>query len=245
MDTIDIVEVIGRSKQGATRPFICRSSDGEVYFLKGHDAGRRSLICEWVCGCLAKQFGLPIAEFALANVPRELVALGTVGEIKLSDLGVGIAFASKQMDVHELTRAYTHEVPEAQKRDVVVFDWWIRNMDRQLTERGGNPNLFWSCADGLVVIDHNLAFDREFQTQDFLDGHIFRDSFRNAESDFIMRGEFATRFAHALSDWDSIVAGIPNSWHYLDSEQTIFADFDVSATKALLERFASDRFWSA
>lgn len=39
---IDIDEVIGRSEQGKTRPFICRGCDGHLYYVKGRDAGRCS-----------------------------------------------------------------------------------------------------------------------------------------------------------------------------------------------------------
>lgn len=41
---IQIVEVLGRSIQGITRPFICRGEDDRTYFVKGQGAGRRSLI---------------------------------------------------------------------------------------------------------------------------------------------------------------------------------------------------------
>jgi hypothetical protein len=34
-------------------------------------------------------------------------------------------------------------VPVALALDVLVFDWWLRNEDRHLTESGGNPNLLW------------------------------------------------------------------------------------------------------
>ena len=34
-----IEEIIGRSVQGVTRPFICRGDDGIVYFVKGRGAG--------------------------------------------------------------------------------------------------------------------------------------------------------------------------------------------------------------
>jgi hypothetical protein len=31
--TIEIIEIMGRSRQGITRPFICRGDDGHVYFV--------------------------------------------------------------------------------------------------------------------------------------------------------------------------------------------------------------------
>lgn len=47
---IQIVEILGRSIQGVTRPFQCRCENGDLYYVKGHGAGRQSLIAEYVCG---------------------------------------------------------------------------------------------------------------------------------------------------------------------------------------------------
>jgi hypothetical protein len=45
---LSIVEILGRSKQGRTRPFLCCCDDDQLYFVKGRDAGHRSLLCEWL-----------------------------------------------------------------------------------------------------------------------------------------------------------------------------------------------------
>ena len=44
---IQIVEIIGRSIQGITNPFICKCEDGQIYFVKGNGAGKQSLIAEY------------------------------------------------------------------------------------------------------------------------------------------------------------------------------------------------------
>jgi HipA-like kinase len=59
---IRIVEIITRSEQGITRPFLCRGDNGLQYFVKGHGAGRRALIAEWIAGNIGKRLGLPIPE---------------------------------------------------------------------------------------------------------------------------------------------------------------------------------------
>ena len=38
--TVNIVEIIRRSTQGITRPFLCRGDDNWLYYVKGHGAGR-------------------------------------------------------------------------------------------------------------------------------------------------------------------------------------------------------------
>lgn len=117
---IEIVEVLRRSEQGMTRPFICRGDDGEIYFVKGVGAGRRSQVCEWICGHLGMAFGLPVAPFEIVHVPAELLAVDSA--LKLSDLGAGPAFGSRQQHVTEITMEAAKEVPDCLKRDVLLFD---------------------------------------------------------------------------------------------------------------------------
>nr|WP_116744288.1 HipA family kinase [Janthinobacterium sp. 78] len=166
--TIFIDEVLGRAQQGITEPFICRGDDGAIYFIKGKGAGRRSQICEWVSAQLATEFGLPIAEYALAEVAEELIEANAFPNI--SQLGSGIVFASRELPhPQELTAITRDLVPDQLANDVLVFDWWLHNEDRHLTERGGNPNLLWDMQNSeLVVIDHNQAFDRHFNPSNFL-----------------------------------------------------------------------------
>lgn len=45
---LPIVEILERSEQGRTRSFLCRCDDDQLYFVKGRDAGHRSLLCEWL-----------------------------------------------------------------------------------------------------------------------------------------------------------------------------------------------------
>lgn len=90
--TVQIVEVIRRSEQGITHPYICRGDNGNVYFVKGIGAGRRSQLCEWIAGNLGLALDLPIAPFDIVEVPAELMGLNFT--LNLSDLGPGPAFGS-------------------------------------------------------------------------------------------------------------------------------------------------------
>ena len=72
--TVNIVEIISRSTQGITRPFLCRGDDGCLYFVKANGAGRQALIAEWIAGHLGRRLGLPIPEFKQAVIPDDLVA---------------------------------------------------------------------------------------------------------------------------------------------------------------------------
>lgn len=239
---IEIVEVIRRSEQGATRPYICRASNGDLYFVKGIGAGRRSQLCEWIAGRLAQSLGLPIAPFAVVDVPAELIAEGGAS---LSELGVGPAFGSREMRVNEFTLANLSEVPDEVQQHLLVFDKWVRNGDRMLREQGGNPNLFLEPRDhALVVIDHNLAFDPKFDINELLEYHVFRSQVRGLASDFLKRAEYNARLSKALNLWPDILAEIPPQWWFLDQEQTVPADFDKQQAYAWLTQYQQDEFWT-
>lgn len=240
--TVEITEVLRRSEQGMTKPYICRGEDGEVYFVKGTGAGRRSQICEWIAGKLGLAMGLPIAPFTIVDVPEELIELDS--ELDLTDLGAGPAFGSQRQEAMELTAASVLEVPSSLQQDVLAFDWWIRNSDRYLTEKGGNPNLFWEPdSRELVVIDHNQAFAEDFDVENFLKLHVFALQRLNVFGDMLRRRDYNSKFSAVLGDWHGICAGIPGEWFYVDSERTVPVGFSLDATYELLKAYERDNFW--
>lgn len=242
--SLTIVEVIDRSKQGRTEPYLCIGDDREVYFVKGRSATRRGLIAEWLCARLGERFGLPIAPYAIATVPDELIEADPTGWLR--DLGTGAVFASRRINAVELTDVHRELVPQTLRRDVTAFDWWIQNGDRTLTAMGGNPNLLWNPADAgsLVVIDHNLAFDPEFSARDFVDLHVFSDDIPLMFSDIFVRNTYSARFEEALGIWEESCHNLPESWRYIDTERLIPAEFPFAEIKKLLNRAFTDTFWS-
>lgn len=240
---LEIIEVIERSTQGKTKPFICRGNDDATYFVKGRDAGKSSLICEWICGCLARHWQLPIPDFEIAYVPPQLIQGPKT--LELPDLGHGPVFASKRRSGTELNWQTAHSVPWKIRQDVLLFDWWIKNGDRTLTEQGGNPNLFWAPdAQDLVVIDHNIALDATVTSADFFVDHVFRDQAPAVFDDLVTRAEYTKQMTAAMAHWDAILESIPDEWRYLDAAQLDPVAFDWSAARALLTAFESDDFWA-
>ncbi len=239
---VEIIEVLRRSEQGITRPFICRGDDDEVYFVKGTGAGRRSQICEWVAGRLAALLELPVAPFKIVHVPEEL--LDPDMGIELDQLGAGPAFGSLEQRVTELTVSSIPEVADKLQQDVLIFDWWVRNGDRILTEKGGNPNLFWEPRHrGLVIIDHNQAFNAALDRQELIDFHVFRDQSWELAGDFFRRDEYNEKLANALDHLTEILEEIPAEWWYADPQMTVPTDFDRDAVHELLLDFRNDEFW--
>lgn len=240
---VQINEIIDRSEQGVTKPFICRGEDGNIYFVKGRGAGRRSLICEWIAGNLCMRFGLPIAPFTVVDIPSSLISLGFRDD--LSELGSGLAFGSLRQHIVELSIAHISQVPSAMQRDVLAFDWWIRNGDRTLSNAGGNPNLFWDVRENqLVVLDHNQAFDVDFSPQNFADLHVFRAQCRALFEDWVAQEQYAIRYLDAMAKWDDICNTVPHEWWYLDQELTLPIDFDRGALQQQLLNCRGDAFWN-
>lgn len=237
---LSIVEIISRSEQGVTRPFLCRCEDDHLYYVKGRAAGPRSLLCEWLAGNLARALGLPVPEFVIAQAPRDLIDLFPEG----SELGAGPAFASLQVPNPQwLSRAHLVDVPIPLQRDVLVFDWWVRNQDRTLTELGGNPNLLWGTDKQLVVIDHNAAFDRDFDAAQFAQAHVFSDRISEVFQDLVERSEYSRRLRQALAAWPEACQNAPDEWWFADAERTVATDFEPDAVLALLNRCTNEDFW--
>lgn len=238
---IQIVEILGRSIQGITRPFQCRCENGDLYFVKGHGAGRQSLIAEYVCGRLARRFGLPVADFEIVEVPQELIAWGSSTD--LHDLGAGLAFGSKILHhTQEFTISNLQSVPAGLRKDVVLFDWWVHNADRTLSERGGNPNLLWDQeADCLAVIDHNQAFDNAFNPAKFSKLHVFHEDLPSIFDDMLERVNYADRLAATIAEFDSACDNVPPEWWWVDNG--VPASFDRASARKTLGRFDEDNFW--
>lgn len=238
---LNIVEIIQRSEQGVTRPFLCRCEDDRLYYVKGRGAGPRSLLCEWFAGYLARALELPVPAFAIVQAQKELVDLFPDG----NDLGTAPAFGSVVFEhTQELSRAHVDKVPVAVQRKVLVFDWWIHNADRTLTTISGNPNLLWNTdADELVAIDHNVAFDREFDAGTFSKMHVFSGQIPFVFHDLVERVQFSNRLHEILAVWPEACQNVPPEWWFMDGEQTVPADFDPDAVLALLNRCTNEDFW--
>jgi len=134
---VQIVEILDRSEQGITKPFICRGEDERIYFVKGKGAGKRSLMCEWIASSLGSKMGLPVPPHRIVEVPSALIELGSRDD--LGDLGDGPAFASERQQPVEFSLSNLDNVPVGLQQQVLAFDWWIRNGDRTLRSPNKTP----------------------------------------------------------------------------------------------------------
>ncbi len=238
--TVEIAEVIERAKQGQANAFLCRSSDGRNFYVKSVGATWRGLGCEWVSARLACEFGLPIAPF-------ERVFIGDALGDLLSRMGnrhlvVGDAFGSQAVaGAREFDPALVPRCSPGFRRDLVIFDWWVRNADRTLGDHSGNPNLLWDVARKTpVVIDHNLAFDMGFQPTVFVQTHIFRADFSEVCQDPALRVFYTERLSRLCALLPTIWSELPHTWTHDEDGGERFAqqDFDTC-----LGRIHASDFW--
>lgn len=96
----------------------------------------------------------------------------------------------------------------------------------------------------MVVIDHNQAFDPEVTAETFFRDHIFHDVAADITDDLVERQFYTDKMNEALSHWDSIVAGLPEEWFYIDPEMTIELALNTEELKTHLLRCLSDDFWN-
>jgi len=236
-----ITEVVARTEQGMTRPYLCMADDGQAWYVKSAGAHWRSVVCEWVAGRLAIEFGLPLPLIAQPQVDEALAdALRAAGD---PDLAAGLAFGSQRVEhVLGFEPALLDRCPPDIRRNVVAFDWWVRNADRTLGELSGNPNLLWVAGEGRpVVIDHNLAFDAEFDAATFVQTHVFRADFLALRDDLVMRAEFEERFAALLPLLGPIWAEVPHNWIASEDGQPRITLHEV---EQLLGRVQDADFWT-
>lgn len=231
---IQIVEILGQTDQGRSRPLHCRGDDGNLYCVKG--LPRSSQAAEWVCGHLGRALGLPIPEFCVVEISYELLEMSPP---EWHWIGSGPAFASRWVDdTSWLEVASVAKVPVDLQRDILVFDWWIQNPDRYPE----NTNLLWQAASqSLVVIDHNCAFDQSLTLSSFLENHLFKDQWQYI--DLERRAQYYDRFMHALGALNADYANLPAAWSWQDRDETVPSDFCSTTTHIALYRCFLDEFW--
>jgi hypothetical protein len=254
---ITITEILDRSEQGMTRPFLCRADDGRLHYVKGRYAGLRSLCCEWVVGHLARQLELPVPDFDIAEVPRVLIENSDREDVR--DLGAGPAFASGRLEqAREITWAESPDWSPELRSKILLFDWWVQNEDRSLSALGGNPNLLVNTEPEVLniapnrprvlhhsclwVFDFNLSFDPDFDADRFREGHVFASTGLAGG----VRERMEPLMKQALDGLSGLFSRLPDEWLYLDGDESLPVQLDQNHVYNVLNRpFAEpEAFWA-
>lgn len=256
---ITITEVIGRSEQGATRPFFCSADTGMgyrmTYCVKGAYAGKNSLCCEWVASSLAHLLvdgdALALAPFRMAEVPPELIRASARADIQ--DLGEGWVFASLLIaGGQELTWSEAQNWSDETKATLLLLDLWLQNEDRILSDHGGNPNLLveqiYRVTDEipggtrtrvehggkqLWAFDFNLAFDEDFSRERFFGAHVFGSMLKEWPEGFRTRME--PRMKKSLDQLAEIFFELPPEWLHVDGDDSLPVLLDMNRVRSVLE----------
>jgi len=173
--------IVKVSDQGISRPYQCLDECGTLRWCKGCHTGLKAVISEWLCAKMAHALELPVPSCDILyldpkcfaewqrNAGRDLPTLVTESN--------PFVFASTNIpDAKDVTDPFC----ELQGEDALLlssifaFDAFIRNSDRT----DYNSNLLIN--GGVHAIDHNNAFDPNFDTKVFSETHILRKCHANA-----------------------------------------------------------------
>lgn len=236
-DRIRVVEIIEPIKSGQTQPYRCRLEDERLYAVKGRNALPQGLLAETCTAVLGQAMGLPIPEFAIAELPVQLIDSAHDATIT-SSLGVGFGFASLWQEACEpVTPTIRDRQPPALLATLYAFDHWVANGDRSLGVQMGNPNLLYRLSDReVVVFDHNLAFDGKYSA-DELTSHAGRRSWLSVgkRPDFL--NALRDNMALARERYSDLISELPDEW--LEKVPDFLAGAD-----AILDRSETDNFWA-
>ncbi|MDO6719863.1 hypothetical protein Q4575_10645 [Psychrosphaera sp. 1_MG-2023] len=234
---LSIIEIHHQMKQGATAPYLCSADDGKKYVIKRQRAGFEGCIKEWLFGKLGHYFGLPIPCCELVYVDRSLLEYNDTYQF---EIGEGMAFGSEHIpDLQEVNYQILQSLPPNTLKDLYVFDYWIRNADRNLTALSGNPNLFYKQSTlEVIVLDHNLAFDSSFMQEQHRQLHL-GSTFWPPQIDYDIQQKYEQRMQNSIGFWQEIIAGIPDDWKYEVN------DFDglINQIKLILNEYQNENFW--
>ncbi|WP_322406007.1 HipA family kinase [Idiomarina sp. PL1-037] len=230
---IEIKEIIRPLEQGSTRPFLCVADDGKKYVVKGQRTTNKQLISEYVCAHLAKRFGLPLPNFKVAYIDSTVIKYNEEAQ---DSLGEGDAFASEFIDgLQEVNYQLMMNFGQEVAANLFIFDLWVRNGDRTLSMKGGNPNVFYQPAEQRFwALDHNLAFDDSFEFYDFTKDHLGRDAWIQ-QRDLLSRQLYQDRASNCLRQLDEIFSRVPDEWDLTD-------DF-MEQIRLTLGLINHDNFW--
>lgn len=179
-----VKEIISRSKQGITKPFKCKASDGAIYWCKGLQAGVDGLRKEWMGAGVLKALGLPTREFCTLECPvglaeawyKEADSFGAEARNDFVDNDVNIVFGSLHIEsaIDLMSRSdVIKDFSDDMVARIFYADQIIRNTDR--TRENSNILLTFEESAKLYLIDHGNAFNDHYMVQDFKEDHIFAD----------------------------------------------------------------------
>ncbi|MFM2480343.1 HipA family kinase [Celerinatantimonas sp. YJH-8] len=234
-----ITSIIRQMNQGYTAPYLCQADDGHKYIVKGLSTTYKGLIYEWVCGKLGQSIGLPIPDCEIVYIDSALLEYDNYA------LTEGEWFASQYIEnIQDITFNLLDNVDSEQLKLLFLFDYWIKNADRTLTNKGGNPNLFIKGdLETCIVLDHNLAFDPDYD--DLYDQtkmlHVGSTAWFSTQTKLLTpldKEKYQTLLENSLDQLEYITSFIPEEWLANCEDNGI-----LNYIRATLSRINAPDFW--
>lgn len=229
---ISIDEIVRKMNQGLTEPYLCKADDGNTYVVKSNNATYAGLVKEWVVAHLGKEFGLPIPSFKIAWLDDTL--------LRYSEYNIegGYCFASYyHPNIQEITYNQINGLDTWLLKDLFMFDYWVKNNDRNLSQYGGNANFFFDQRTKQpFVLDHNLSFSDDFDLAAHMAQHVGASRWEGL--DLVDMQHYEKKFENAFSVVDNAIKTIPDEWLEQYAEEWIDSEL-----LSVLDRYKYDEFW--
>lgn len=216
------VQYIKPLEQGWTRPHIFKCDDHRSYVVKliNNPDGTGVLANEWIASRLGLLLNLPIAKTSIIEINDDL--LDMYPELKKLDIPagphIGSPFEEDGVNIGEdLDLSDCRNIHKA--AGMIVFDHWINNWDRHITE----ANLLYLLNKReILLIDHSDAFfgpdwDMEPWWSDPDEIHVFWGPLYEKFVPYIDNFNPFVEYLNAvesLSEHDlrSAIEGLPDEW---------------------------------
>lgn len=231
---VALVELIRPADQGMSRPYLGRGEDDALYYIKGRQTDRHSIWSEWICAHLANAFGLRLPPFCLVHVSETLLDEAphhpTAG------------WCCRSADPHCEPTSQTPARPTVAASSPSL-PRWVQTNGHPVVAASQMPGPHRDYASPeLVVIDHNRAFEPEFDAAFFVEHHVFAGSI-NGLHDLAVQAHYATRLAALLPVFDTACDNAPPEWRWANAEQDVSANFDPLSARAQLAQCLNPDFW--
>ena len=244
LESILIEEIGQMSANARTKPFKCKDSDGALYYVKTKEAGGTSLCYEWNTANLARIFELPIPDFHIAEIPEMLITYSMSEDIK-NYCKSGFAFASLAVDyTQDISFEQLRLVDKELRAKILLFDWAVQNIDRMISQKGGNPNLLFNATHKQIyIIDHNLAFDTDLSKDMFWKEHPFAQDVKYWDEPF--KAMAIVYLDRCVEELEVICDELPVEWYaHIDIDDEVEKLTECfNNVKAILIKYKNSSFW--
>lgn len=240
-----IILIRRRTNMGITQPFICETECSRWFVVKTLNMMPiEQLLSELVGSTLARYIGLPCPAIELLYFDEKLATLVNPSWVSsiTRETAVGSLYYAQSTIAQTAEAKNVGYFSETQQKELYMFDRWICNSDRTASKLGtGNINLLFDKVEQrILVIDHNLAFDKN--TENEFSNHLFAPSNREWRLDWVDKQNFTDNAINLLNNFDNLYEIFPDDW-FNNDEYCHRIEKYIEKVKLILTRIKSPEYW--